>query len=123
MEIMLLGLLLVKHFVADYVLQTSFQYKNKGIYGHRGGLLHAGIHVTGTALALALFLPPTMVLILALADGLIHYHIDWAKETISRTYQLKNHEDRRYWLLFGMDQLLHQMTYIGLVWAATLISI
>ena len=44
---MLLGLayLMAKHALADFFLQTKYQWANKGRYGHPGGLLHAAIHV------------------------------------------------------------------------------
>ena len=32
----------VKHFLCDFVLQTAYLYRNKGIYGHRAGFIHAG---------------------------------------------------------------------------------
>jgi hypothetical protein len=34
----------IKHFVADGILQTNYQYANKGKWGHPGGLIHAGNH-------------------------------------------------------------------------------
>ena len=35
------AVLMVKHALADFYLQTPYQYLNKGTYGHPGGLLHA----------------------------------------------------------------------------------
>ncbi len=46
-----IAILMVKHAVADFFLQTPYQYCNKGTYGHPGGFLHAGIHVALTPLA------------------------------------------------------------------------
>ena len=37
-----------KHFIFDYVLQTPFQFRNKGTYGHPGGILHSGLQAIGT---------------------------------------------------------------------------
>jgi hypothetical protein len=42
--------LMSKHAVADFYLQTPYQYLNKGKYGHPGGIIHAGIHVALTPL-------------------------------------------------------------------------
>jgi hypothetical protein len=39
-----------KHAVADFYLQTAYQYSNKGKYGHPGGIIHAGIHAALTPL-------------------------------------------------------------------------
>ncbi len=44
------AVLMFKHMVADFYLQTPYQYLNKGTYGHPGGFLHAGIHVALTPL-------------------------------------------------------------------------
>ena len=38
----ILLLLALKHFIADALLQRPYQYLNKGIYGHPGGIVHAG---------------------------------------------------------------------------------
>jgi hypothetical protein len=51
------AVLLVKHAVADFYLQTPYQYLNKGIYGHPGGLLHSGIHVALTPLVYLVIVP------------------------------------------------------------------
>ena len=44
--------LLFKHFLFDFVFQRPYQFLNKGIYGHPGGILHAGLHAAGTIPAL-----------------------------------------------------------------------
>ena len=46
--ITLLALLLIKHCLCDFVLQTPWQLAQKGTYGAPGGLVHSGIHVAGT---------------------------------------------------------------------------
>ena len=35
------AVLMAKHMVADFYLQTPYQYLNKGTYGHPGGFLHS----------------------------------------------------------------------------------
>lgn len=106
--------LTVKHFFCDFPLQANpYMYANKGKYGHPGGLLHAGIHVGGTYIVLAALAMP-WALYLALADGLIHYHIDLAKVRIGAAYNLKPDNSEYYWMLLGFDQLLHYMTYFGI---------
>ena len=44
-----------KHFLCDFVLQSAYQYRNKGIYGHPGGILHAGLHGLGSLPAVLIF--------------------------------------------------------------------
>ena len=117
MEIWILSGLVFKHFLADFVLQREYQYKNKGIYGHPGGLLHSGIHMVGTLIILLFFLPLKLTLILVAGEGIIHYHVDWAKSNLNKIMNLRVTEDNRYWFWFGFDQFLHHMTYIGLILA------
>lgn len=108
-------LLQAKHFVFDYVLQTPFQYLNKGRYGHPGGVLHAGLHVIGTTAAF-LAITPGLALgafILA-AEFVLHYHIDWTKEQVMRRWKLSP-DMASYWYAHGADQFMHQATYIGIV--------
>ena len=112
--ITLLLLLQVKHFVIDFPLQTKYQWSNKGTYGHLGGLLHALLHGIGTFLCIAIIDIPSAI-ILSFADIVIHYHIDWAKMNINKkmTWGPTTHEE--FWWLLGLDQLLHQVTYIGMI--------
>jgi hypothetical protein len=116
-ELQLLTLLFVKHFICDFPLQAHpYQYLNKGTYGHPGGILHAGIHMAGTLLAMWCTTGwLSLSLSVALVDGLIHYHIDWAKMNIGKKYDLKPTNSEGFWILLGLDQLLHALTYIGIV--------
>ena len=50
--------LIVKHYAADFLLQTDYQYINKGKLLHPGGLLHAGVTIAATAVVLLLFHVP-----------------------------------------------------------------
>lgn len=113
----LLLLFQLKHFICDYPLQISpYQYLNKGTYGHLGGLLHALIHSIGTFVVLVFFVAPIGALMLCLLDGITHYHIDWAKVKLTQHYGLTPSTSAMYWLLLGFDQLLHQLTYLGIIW-------
>ena len=111
----MLGLLFVKHFVADFVLQTEQMVREKGHYGEQGGIDHASIHAFLTLLVLFFAMPlfSSSALVIALLDGFIHYHIDWAKVQLSRGLTPK---DNKFWMWIGVDQLLHYMTYLGIVY-------
>ena len=101
---------IVKHFLADFPLQPPYQWMNKGTYGHPGGLLHAAIHGAFTLAICQYFHLP---LWLAGADAVIHYHVDWAK--MQFTYKPDN---KYFWWLLGIDQMLHYLTYVWIVsWA------
>lgn len=110
-----LALLQIKHFICDFIIQTPYQFLNKGTYGHPGGLIHAGTHAL-TSMVIFLLIPPTFVLGAAIVIGefVIHYHIDWMKEqTVKRRKWV--FPQAEFWWVFGFDQFLHQFTYLGIV--------
>lgn len=117
--IWLLFALTVKHFLADFPLQFPFMYKNKGIYGHLGGVAHALVHFVGTGWVFVLFgfafLP---CVLLAALDSVVHYHVDWTKYYINRKMGWTPTTTDYFWYLLGLDQLLHYLTYFLLVWIA-----
>jgi hypothetical protein len=51
---------------------------------------------------------------IALGEFLLHYHIDWAKEQITRRngWTIQN---PGFWHALGTDQLLHGLTYLAIV--------
>jgi hypothetical protein len=111
--VLLLLLLQLKHFLFDFVLQTPYQLKNKGTYGHPGGILHSGLHVAATALILFILATPVVLLIaIVVGEFLVHYHIDWGKEQITR--REGTGQNAFFWRMIGLDQLLHQLTYIAI---------
>jgi hypothetical protein len=108
-------ILLFKHLVLDFFLQTAYQYQNKGIYGHPGGILHAGLHALGTT-PVFLWIAPSLRLALAIMVGefIVHYHVDWTKEQINKRLQLTSN-DAPFWWTLGVDQFLHGATYVAIV--------
>ncbi len=123
MEILIvLTLLVTKHCIVDFPLQTKFQYSNKGTYGHPGGILHAGLHGLGTYLCLFAFTP--IAVWMAFVDAVVHYHIDWAKMNLNSRLGWGANTHEQFWWLLGLDQYLHYITYIGLTaWAFGVISL
>ena len=112
--LIILSALFIKHFIVDFPLQTPYHYLNKGTYGHPGGVQHALFHGVGTALCFVLW-APFAAIILGAIDGLIHYHVDWAKVKLNNKYGLTPTNSEKFWWLLGADQLAHYLTYIGLV--------
>jgi Protein of unknown function (DUF3307) len=110
-----LAYLAVKHALADFFLQTKYQYTNKGVYGHPGGLLHVLIHVALSAPLLWILAPtaPYGALILG-AEFVVHYHCDWVKEKIVKRNGW-SFTNNNYWRAMGIDQLVHGLTYLGMV--------
>ena len=116
-QLLLVALLILqfKHFIADFVLQTPYQFLNKGKYGHPGGAIHAGIHALGSTLAF-LAIRPSLALGAAIVIGefIAHYHIDWLKERTVKVNQWVFPQSE-FWWTFGADQALHQVTYVVIV--------
>jgi Protein of unknown function (DUF3307) len=108
--------LFVKHYIADFCIQTPYQFMNKGRYGHPGGFLHSGIHAVLTIPTVLILQPsiPQIGAAIVAAEFLLHYHIDWGKEQLTRlTGWTPNMA--QYWQLFGLDQLLHGLTYLTII--------
>ncbi|HZO54934.1 MAG TPA: DUF3307 domain-containing protein [Bryobacteraceae bacterium] len=110
-----LALFQFKHFLCDFALQNEYQLRAKRTYGHLGGALHSFLHALATV-PIFILLRPSFGLVLAIvaAETFLHYHIDWLKERImaERNWGV---EDREYWRMFGIDQMLHQLTYVGII--------
>lgn len=118
-------LLQLKHFICDFLLQGPYQYLNKGTYGHLGGILHVQIHMFGSIfvlLGMTLYngfdtVSYDLLAAVALAvEFILHYHIDWAKMNLNRVMGWTPTTTEKFWYLLGFDQLLHQLTYIWMVW-------
>jgi hypothetical protein len=107
---MLLSLLFVKHWFVDFFLQTEAMIKSKGIYGSPCGVMHSLQHAGCTLALLLLATSPLMAVTLAVIDGLVHYHIDWLK----MNYGSQDMKTPEFWNHFGLDQLAHALTYIGI---------
>ena len=120
MILVLSGLVLfqIKHYVFDFPLQTQYQLRNKGTYGHFGGILHAGLHGTGSILPLyVMHLPIWLIALLIAGEFVAHYHVDWTKEQILRRTGWTP-EDFGYWQALGIDQMIHHLTYAAMLAAA-----
>jgi hypothetical protein len=107
---------MAKHAVADFYLQTPYQFLNKGIYGHPGGFLHAGIHAALTPFVYLVLMPGSLLLIVGIALGefAVHYHVDWFKEQVMQRNGWTS-QDRGFWYALGTDQLVHGLTYLVIV--------
>ncbi len=115
---LLLSLLFIKHFVADFLYQPPYQWKNKGTYGHLGGILHSGQHAVLTFIILLLSgTPYATALFVSAAEFGIHYHMDWFKMWYNARKGWGATSHNQFWVLLGVDQLVHSLTYIGIVYA------
>jgi hypothetical protein len=115
--LLLLALFQVKHALGDGPLQTIGMVREKGFYGKAGGVYHAGIHGVGSLVALLVFgIAALPALVLAAVDTVIHYHVDFIKESIVRRNGWTQDKPAFWWALMG-DQLMHQLTYLLLAYA------
>lgn len=114
----LMFLLLTKHFIVDFPLQTKFQWSNKGTYGHLGGILHASLHAIGTFACLYWYAPIAAVY-LSLTDCFVHYHVDWLKMNLNKKLNWGPNTHEQFWWLLGLDQYLHALTYVMIVFLVT----
>ncbi len=109
-------LLQLKHLVADFIIQPESWFSTKDQYSSRGGILHAGVHCLLTFLILLLCAHGLIVsLLVSAVEGVIHHFIDWRKAAMVSARGLTT-EHKLFWWLFGIDQALHQITYLGIVW-------
>jgi hypothetical protein len=106
----------IKHCLCDFVLQTQGQLRAKGTYGAMGGIQHAGLHAISSLPALyVLTQSPFAILAFAAAEFALHYHIDFAKARVDAARGWKV-TDQQYWIVFGLDQFAHQLTYLAFVY-------
>ncbi|WP_246731526.1 DUF3307 domain-containing protein [Methylocapsa sp. S129] len=110
------GLLLVmafKHFVADFLFQTSWIAHGKERV--TGWFAPLAIHVLGHAaltLLIALAIAPRLWW-LAPADLVVHAAIDRGK-SVTGHWGRWDVKQGQFWWLMGFDQFLHQVTNIAL---------
>ena len=101
----------VKHFVCEFVLQKR-NPQLKAIYGNRFGLIRAGTHALASLPAIFVLTDSAMLMGgIVVAEFVAHYHIDWLKAWLIKRRGLQ-YGNRLYWILFGADQLAHQITYV-----------
>lgn len=114
MEILILLLFLqIKHWYADFKIQTYMQTVKKGVWLDPIGISHSLDHVWGTMLVLMIFsifypIAAGAILLVALLEGIIHYLIDYTKVR----YGCKDNTKPLFWNQFGLDQLAHQVCYL-----------
>jgi|SRR5262245_66693246 len=100
-----------KHFVFDFAIRESSS-EFKAIYFNLHRFIHAFTHGLGSIPALVLLTNSAVLIGITLtAEIIAHYHFDWLKARITARRGL-NYSDRLYWILFGGDQLAHQLTYV-----------
>ncbi|WP_223476688.1 DUF3307 domain-containing protein [Oricola indica] len=110
--------LLLKHYLADFVMQPQWMLKAKGRLDAPGGYAHAAVHGVGSGIVLlACGVGIGITAIIMAAEFVVHFAIDYGKDRISARADVERNP-RRYWQLHGLDQLAHQITYVVIAWFA-----
>lgn len=113
--IVLLFLFQIKHMFADYFLQTERMLAGRDQYFHLGRVQHAAIHALGSAICFAIVLTnPMFILIVVVLEAIAHFHIDWGKARYSNSVGYTP-SDAGFWRAAGVDQALHQLTYVAML--------
>lgn len=74
-----------------------------------------GLHVGLSGLILlCIGLPAALFAGVLAAEFAVHYHTDWAKDRLVRRGGLTASQ-ARFWNMTGLDQFVHQLTYLGMV--------
>jgi hypothetical protein len=104
----------LKHFFADYPLQTPYMLRK--FESGRTWILplaaHAGVHA-GATLLIALCVRPSMFW-LALVDFVVHFIVDRIKASPSLLGRFKPNQPYFWWAL-GADQMAHHLTHYGIL--------
>lgn len=117
---LILTLLFVKHFLADFCWQSDRMLKDKGHFGRLGGLQHAGLHGALTYVILMHFLTLQASIMLAVIDAVIHYVVDLTHRRI--TVKISTDTDA-FWFWIGVDQLVHTLTYLVIGFIVSILMI
>lgn len=109
----------IKHWLIDFVFQNEAMISSKGTYGSLNSVKHSAQHALGTVLAMA----PLSILEgllgysclwlwwVAVIDFVVHYHVDYFKVK----YGNCDCRTKAFWNHLGLDQMVHQFTYLAIV--------
>lgn len=115
--LLLLVLLQIKHWYADFKIQTYMQTVKKGVWLDPIGMTHTRDHMLASLVVILLFsfihpVSPLIILLVVSLEGAYHYIVDYVKVK----YGSKDNTTPLYWNQFGLDQLAHQLSYIAITW-------
>jgi hypothetical protein len=106
----------VKHFFGDYVFQNVYMLQ-KARPGWNFVLplsIHCGVHALFT-LMIVCFVNPSLWW-LAVVDFVVHFLMDRVKAGPRYLGRFNNMTRQSYWIAFGFDQMVHQLTHLYICW-------
>lgn len=114
----LLVLFQIKHFIADFPLQTYFPFM-MGKFKEKDWVLpllsHAGVHFVFTFIIAIYFVNFDLALFLAVTDMITHFYIDRLKASPKLLGRWKIDEPM-FWNTIGFDQMLHHLTHYLIIY-------
>ena len=117
-DILLLVFLLVCHYLADFCLTWPKLVAAKSDGRNLWPIaLHSSVHALLIGLCLIVFgVEWQLLLVLMMTELVSHFAIDVLKAQISIRFSYwSDNRYKPYWMLYGFDQLLHQMVVI-VIW-------
>jgi len=100
MDLQILILIFVLHFVADFVLQTDDMALNKSSSNY-----WLTVHAVVYSLTFAIFFGP----LYALINGVLHWVTDYTTSRIAAHFY-KNNKRSLFFQTIGFDQMIHMVT-------------
>lgn len=106
----------LKHYLADYVLQTRYMLGkfNAGWSFVLPLAAHAGVHTAFTFFICTATRPELWWL--ALVDGVSHFVIDRMKAGPRWLGRFRDKSAAPFWLVLGLDQLLHHLVHYYVIY-------
>lgn len=114
--LLLLAVFQVKHYVADFPLQTRYMLrKTRDDWSFVAPLaLHCGVHAVLT-LAVVMYVEPSLWW-LAVFDFGSHFIMDRLKASRRYLGRFDDIATSAYWNTFGFDQMFHHLVSCYIVW-------
>lgn len=111
---LLLTLLFIKHFLADFVFQTEWMVKGKSSQSDwlTPLLAHAAVHQALTTAILLLYVEPLLAVAIGVVEQWLHVTIDRIKASPDLGGRYNRIDKPAFWNALGADQLAHALTYI-----------
>ncbi len=105
-----------KHFACDFLFQTTYMLR-KDLPTWKFALplsFHSGAHAFGTFVITILWCP--LLWWLALFDFVLHFSMDRLKSGPRYLGRFNDPSTKAYWNVFGLDQMVHHLTHIAIIW-------
>ncbi len=101
----------IKHYLADYLLQTEYMLgKFKAKDWEMPLLTHAGVHGLMTCAIVWYFVGWQLAIFMAVLDVIVHFTVDRVKASPFMFGRYQPHE-KMYWIAHGADQFMHHITH------------